>query len=484
MTELLVAIYLLSVAGLALYGAMGYFTFWVYLRHRHDLFPALPLADDLLPKVTVQLPIFNEKAVVERLILAAAVLDYPSDRLQIQVLDDSTDATTQIAAELVERLAADGVDITLYHRDDRSGFKAGALQAGLGEAMGDYIVIFDADFEPTPSFLRSTIPHFIDNPRLGMVQTRWGHTNRADSMLTAAQAIALDKHFAMEQVVRHRARYYPKFNGSGGVWRRTCLEDAGGWESDTVCEDLCLSTRAILRGWEFRFLRDVVAPAELPGTILAFKNQQARWAEGSSQCLRKYGRDIWSDSRNTRVARLYSLFSMSAYTTHFLMLIVLLVQVPLLLLDYQYPPWLIAATIAGLGQPILFVAAQQVLHRDWISRLRTLPFLLFIAIGMAPSNARAILRGLFGREHTFIRTPKGRSSAYRLKVDHLLLIELGLAAYAALGLWLAISRSAYLSMLVMATCMAGFLYIASLGVLESTRSTRPTPIGEQSVDNS
>lgn len=471
MIELLLAIYLLGVLGLALYGAVGYFTLWVYLRHRHDLFVARPVEDDQLPRVTVQLPVFNERDVVERLVLAAAALDYPADRLQIQILDDSTDVTTQISTALVQRLALEGVDISVLHRHNRTGFKAGALQAGLAEATGEYIVIFDADFEPSPSFLRDTIPHFVDNPKLGMVQTRWGHTNRTDSMLTAAQAIALDKHFAMEQVVRHRAHYYPKFNGSGGIWRRTCLEDAGGWESDTVCEDLCLSTRAILRGWEFRFLRDIVAPAELPGTMLAFKNQQARWAEGSSQCLRKYGREIWSDSHNTRVARLYSLFSMSAYTTHFLMLVVLLVQVPLLLLNFQYPPWLIAATIAGLGQPILFVAAQQALHHDWLSRLRTLPFLLFIAIGMAPSNARAILRGLFGQEHTFVRTPKGPSSTYRLKVDYLLLVELGLAAYAALGLWLAVTRGAYISALVMITCMAGFLYVASLGILESSRST-------------
>lgn len=483
MIELLVVIYLLSVFGLALYGAMGYFTLWVYLRHRHDLFPATPIPDSDLPRVTVQLPIYNEREVVARLIAAAAALDYPRDRFQIQVLDDSTDDTTTIAAGVVARLAADGVDIALHHRRNRSGFKAGALQAGLATATGEFIVIFDADFEPLPAFLRDTIPHFMSDARLGMVQTRWEHTNRTDSMLTAAQAIALDKHFAMEQVVRHRARYYPKFNGSGGIWRRTCLEDAGGWQSDTMCEDLCLSTRAILRGWEFRFLRDVVAPAELPGTILAFKNQQARWAEGSSQCLRKYGRDIWSDAGNTRVARLYSLFSMSAYTTHFLMLVALLVQVPLLLLNFRYPPWLIAATIAGLGQPILFIVAQQTLHRDWLKRLRTLPFLLFIAIGMAPSNARAILKGLLGQEHTFIRTPKGRSSTYRLKVDHLLLVELSLAAYAALGLGLAVSHGTYISALVMATCLAGFLYVAFLGVFETTHARNKSVLSKELSTN-
>lgn len=470
MTDFLIALYLLSVLGLSLYGAMGYITFLVYLRHRNDRFPSDRVTDADLPSVTVQLPVYNEKAVVTRLISAAVALDYPPDRLQIQVLDDSTDETTLIVAERVRELRAQGVDIVHLHREDRTGFKAGALQAALASATGEYIAVFDADFEPLPSFLRQTIPFFLQSDHLGVVQTRWGHSNDTDSFLTAAQAIALDKHFAMEQVVRHRARLYPKFNGSGGIWRRRCLDDAGGWEADTVCEDLCLSTRAVLRGWDFLFLPDVVAPAELPNTILAYKNQQARWAEGSSQCLRKYGREIWADRTNTRGARLYSLFSMSAYSTHFLMLIILLVQVPLLLLDFHYPPWLIAATVAGLGQPILFITAQYVLHRDWARRLRTLPFLLFIAVGMAPSNARAILKGLFGRQHTFVRTPKGHSTDYGLRVDSILLVELALAVYAAVGLWLALARGSYGPILLMATCMLGFLYVACLGVMESQKS--------------
>ena len=207
--------------------------------------PVHKSTDESLPMVTVQLPIFNERFVVERLINSAVALNYPIDKLQIQVLDDSTDDTTNITADLVKQYQQRGINITHQHRTHREGYKAGALQAALQTAEGEYIAVFDADFQPKPDFLQETIPHFLDSPRLGMIQTRWGHLNSEETRLTGAQAIAIDKHFAMEQTVRHRANLFPKFNGSAGVWRRNCLEHAGGWEVDTVCEDLCLSTRAV-----------------------------------------------------------------------------------------------------------------------------------------------------------------------------------------------------------------------------------------------
>lgn len=462
MNSVLGIVYTFSVFGLALYGALGFLTLALYLRHRHEN-PVPLLPDDAhWPAVTVQLPIYNEQVVVERLIRAVAALDYPRDRLEIQVLDDSTDETTAVAAAVVDELRANGIVIMLIHRPSRHGYKAGALAGGLALAGGEFVAIFDADFEPQPDFLRRTIPFFLSDETLGMVQTRWGHSNAEVSTLTGMQAIALDKHFVMEQLVRHRARFYPKFNGSAGVWRRSCMEDAGGWQADTVCEDLCLSTRAVLRGWQFRFLPDVVAPAELPAGILAYKNQQARWAEGSSQCLRKYGRRIATDHRQTPLARLYALLSMSAYATHALFLILLLIQIPLLRANFQYPPWFILATIAGLGQPILFVAAQQVLYRDWAVRLRHVPTLLFVAIGMAPSNTRAVLRGAFGRHHTFVRTPKGAGNHYRLPLDGLLAVELALALYAATGLGLALGSGNYGPAPLLASCVLGFGLVAVL----------------------
>ncbi len=472
MTNLLGIIYTTAIFGLAIYGALGFLTLGLFLQHRRES-PQAPEFDPAsLPPVTVQLPVFNESVVVERLIASAARLDYPADRLQIQVLDDSTDETTAIADSLVSQLRADGVNIQLIHRQDREGYKAGALRAARPHIEGEFVALFDADFEPQPDFLLRTIPYFLADASLGVVQTRWGHANGQASALTSMQAIALDKHFVMEQLVRHRAHFYPKFNGSAGVWRRDCMDDAGGWQDDTVCEDLCLSTRAVLRGWQFQFLPDVVAPAELPPGILAYKNQQARWAEGSSQCLRKYGRQIASDRQQTPVARAYALLSMSAYATHALFLILLLIQIPLLRSDFQYPPWFIIATIAGLGQPILFVMAQQVLYRDWILRLRHLPALLLVAIGMAPSNTRAIWRGVFGRKHTFIRTPKGIGNRYALPLDGLFAVEVALAAYSAVALGLAVSAGTYGPIPLLASCVLGFGYVATLSWRDSRQSTQ------------
>lgn len=473
-TTFLAAIHVASVAGLALYGLLGFLTLALYLRHRHERRPLPVVPESALPCVTVQLPLFNERDVVQRLISAAAGLDYPRDRLQVQVLDDSTDDTTDLAALCVAQWRAKGLDIALLHREHRRGFKAGALAEACDRARGEFIAIFDADFVPEPDFLRQTIPFFAQDERLGMVQARWGHLNEADSALTGAQAIALDKHFAIEQLVRHRAGCFPKFNGSAGVWRRACIADAGGWQADTACEDLCLSTRAVLSGWRFHYASDVVAPAELPTTILAYKSQQARWAMGATQCLTKYAGPIWRAREHSLLARLYALLTMSAYTTHLLLLALLLVQLPLILNGYRLPGWLLVFTVLGLGQPILFVLAQQALHANWAGRIVDLPALLLVAIGTAPSNAGGILRGLSGREFTFSRTPKGLGGSYRMRFDRLLLVELGLAGYSAVTLALALSRGDSGPAVLLFTSMLGLGYVGLLGLQETFRSTCPT----------
>jgi cellulose synthase/poly-beta-1,6-N-acetylglucosamine synthase-like glycosyltransferase len=480
MTTLLAGVYILVVAALSLYGLMGLLTLFLYWRHRdvrHPL-PHVPPAD--LPAVTVQLPIYNERFVVERLLKAAVALDYPADRLQIQVVDDSSDDTTQRAAALVARYQQAGVNIQLVHRGDRRGYKAGALENALRSATGEFIAIFDADFLPPPDFLRRTIPHFRRQPRLGAIQTRWSHLNADESPLTAAQAIALDKHFAMEQAVRHRAELFPKFNGAAGVWRRACIEDAGGWEHDTVCEDLCLSTRAVLRRWRFRFLDDVEAPAELPRSIGAYKSQQARWAKGSFQCLLKFGRAIWGDGGHSRLARIYALLSMSAYFTQVFVMILLLLQLPLILLDYHFSGWMLLFSVAGVGQPLLFVLGQQVLYPDWRRRLRHMPTMLLVAIGIAPSNARALAQVLLKRSHPFVRTPKlgvngnGRNGrfpapapSYTFPFDWIVLVELGLAAYAALTLILALARGNLGPLFLLLLGLFGFSYVAALSLREA-----------------
>ncbi|PID85839.1 MAG: glycosyl transferase [Chloroflexi bacterium] len=470
MIEFLGMIYVLTVATLSLFGFLGLFTLWLYWRHRHDKAPCPTLPAEL-PSVTIQLPIFNEKYVVERLIKAAVSQDYPADKLHIQVLDDSTDDTTDIAADLVTHYKKQGIHIDLIHRNNRIGYKAGALAAALPAAQGEFVAIFDADFEPTSDFLQKTIPYFTNEPELGMIQARWGHLNPDDSALTAAQAIALDKHFAMEQTVRHRANIYPKFNGAGGIWRRTCMEDAGGWQDDTVCEDLDLSTRAILKGWQFRFLNDVTAPAELPTSITAYKSQQARWAKGSTQCLGKFGWDILTDQQHSLGARLYALVSMSAYSTHLLLLVLLFLQIPLIYWGYSFPSLLFVFSLIAIGQPLLFVLGQQVLYPDWLKRLRHFPTLLVVAIGLAPSNSRAILQAFSGGQHVFVRTPKtgllkGNPVEYRLPFDWIVIAEVFLAVYALAGLLLAISQRNWGPTVFLGSCTVGFGYVAWLSLRE------------------
>lgn len=473
MIAILVALYMAGVAGLAVYGLLGFLTLGLYLRHRHDHYSPPPIAPDEWPHVTVQLPVYNERDVVERLLDAAAALDYPRDRLHLQILDDSTDDTTSLAAAWVARRRAEGVDAVLLHRDERQGFKAGALAAATQRAASEFIAIFDADFVPRTSFLRLTLPYLISDASLGAVQARWGHLNANDSALTGAQAIALDKHFAVEQVVRHRAACFPKFNGSAGVWRRSCIEEVGGWETDTLCEDLCLSTRAVLGGWRFHFADDVVAPAELPRTMLAYQNQQARWAMGATQCLAKYAGPIWRSPGHSLVARLYALLSMSAYTTHLLLLIILLVQFPLILSGYRFPMWMIVFSILGLGQPILFVLAQQVLYEDWWRRARHMPALLLLAVGTAPSNTWAVMRGLSGRQFTFVRTPKGAQRSYRLSAGQSVWVEATLAIYSAAVLLLAIGTGNTGSIFLPLLCLLGFTYVAALAGRESRASAAP-----------
>jgi cellulose synthase/poly-beta-1,6-N-acetylglucosamine synthase-like glycosyltransferase len=476
--EWLSIIYISAAAGLALFGLLGLTTLIYFIRHRKETTPCPEISTDSLPTVTVQLPIYNECYVVQRLIDSVACLDYPRDKLAIQVVDDSTDETTDIAAYYVARYHQLGIDIELLHRSNRVGYKAGALEEATRSADGEFIAVFDADFVPEPDFLLKTVPHFMNEPSLGMVQARWGHLNMEDSSLTAAQTIAVDKHFVMEQTVRHRANFYPKFNGSAGVWRRTTIIDSGGWQADTVCEDLCLSTRAILKGWKFRFLNNVVAPAELPSTLTAYKNQQARWAKGSTQCLIRFGRPILLDKNHSPLARGYALLSMAGYINHLFLLILLLVQVPLIAAGFQPPIFFVAFGLLGLSQPILFIMGQQTIYKDWKRRLWYFPTLLIIAIGLAPVNSRAIFSAITGQKNVFVRTPKGQVYGgkkaaqdralphYQLPFDWIVLIELFLALYAAVGLSLCIINKNIGPAFFLATCTVGFGYVAVKSIQE------------------
>jgi cellulose synthase/poly-beta-1,6-N-acetylglucosamine synthase-like glycosyltransferase len=422
---------------LSIYGFNSLVLTWLYLRRGNQPIsePADQVAD--LPRVTVQLPVYNELHTVERLLAAAASLDYPRDRLEVQLLDDSTDATRTVGACAVARLQQQGVDIVHVTRTVRVGFKAGALAAGLATAKGDLIAIFDADFVPPPEFLKQVVPQFND-PVVGCVQTRWGHLNRNYSTFTQTQALGVDGHFVVEQTARSRAGLFINFNGTAGVWRRVCIEDAGGWQGDTLTEDLDLSYRAQLRGWRISYLPDVVVAAELPAQISAFRQQQARWAQGSIQTAIKLLVPLLR-SRQPWPIKLEGVIHLTGYLVHPLMLLLILLTLPMSVSRswvLVIAPWLM---VAAIGPPLLYTVAQIADGDDWRVRLYVLPILLLLGTGLALSNSRAALKAVLGRRQVFRRTPKYAlhgpgdrwvSSAYALKGDRLVGVELGLAVFA------------------------------------------------------
>ncbi len=480
MTNVLLVIYILALMGLGTFGFLGYITLWYYWLNKDNAPDKPPLpADDELPLVTIQLPVFNERYVIRRLIESAINLDYPIDKLEIQVVDDSTDSTAQLAANIVSEYQQKGVMIRHIHRTNRNGYKAGALDAAVDQAKGAFVAIFDADFKPSPDFLKNTIPYFLADNNLGMVQTRWGHLNQDNSFLTAAQAMAMDKHFVIEQTVRHRADFYPKFNGTAGIWRTDCVRDSGGWQDATVCEDLCLSTRAILKGWDFTFLPDVVTPGELPTSVSAYKNQQARWAKGSLQCLLKYGWRILTDKNHSLIGRIYALVTMSGYLAHPFLIIIILSQVPFMLMGTVLSPKFFLFSLLGLGQPVLFIISQQLIYPDWRYRLRHFPTLMLVSLGLGPIITRAIFQILTKQTHRFVRTPKGEQEAlksgqinkkgedaYQLPFDWIVLVELGLACYGLIGIILAISSRNLAPIFLMGYCMTGYGLMAWLNIKE------------------
>jgi cellulose synthase/poly-beta-1,6-N-acetylglucosamine synthase-like glycosyltransferase len=433
--DVLTLIYILCALFLTTYAVSEFILLITWARYRKQIIPTPPLTT--WPKVVVQLPIFNEQHVVIRLLNSMAALDYPRDRLMVQLLDDSNDETTEIAAAQIARLQEDGLAIDHIRRADRSGFKAGALAYGLTVTDAEYVLVLDADFVPPRDFLRKTIPHLVANPNIGMVQTRWGHLNPFTNLLTLGQTLALDGHFVVEQTARSRAGWLLNFNGSGGVWRAACIRDAGGWRDLTLTEDLDLSYRAQLKGWRFLYLPDVVVPGELPPQMAAYKQQQARWAKGSTQCISVVLPSLWT-SRFSLFQRLMATLHLCQYLPHPLMIILLILTPPLLLsgdLQRLHLSWL---GLAGLGPPLAYIVSQRALYRDWGKRLLAFPMLLALGTGIAWTNTRAVIGGLLGRRGEFRRTPKfnqqWQGSGYALRADPNVWIELLLAAYAFWGM--------------------------------------------------
>jgi cellulose synthase/poly-beta-1,6-N-acetylglucosamine synthase-like glycosyltransferase len=396
---------------LCVYGLHRCFLVYVFSRVRNS--PRLPAGHfDELPAVTVQLPMYNEPEVARRVILHAGALDYPRDRLQIQVLDDSTDETREIARAAVAELQAQGIDAEYLHRTERTGFKAGALEAGLKSAKGEFVAIFDADFIPPPTILKETVHYFTD-PRVGMVQTRWDHLNRDVSLLTQAQAILLDGHFIIEHTARNRTGRFMSFNGTAGVWRKAAIQEAGGWQHDTLTEDLDLSYRAQLAGWEFVFRPEITSPAELPPEMNAFKAQQHRWTKGGAQTCKKLLPLVMSKATSWRV-KLEAFFHLTSCVVYVLMVALTLLLGPTLLANMSRPIsawWMLPVEMllftVGFGSATLFYVASQVeLRRGFWGALRYVPALMAVGVGIAFNNAIATIEGFFGKTGEFVRTPK------------------------------------------------------------------------------
>src|SRR5438067_9402054 len=475
---LTLAAYFFVLIILAIYGWHRYYLVYLYMRNR-DKAPTRQPPLDPLPIVTIQLPLYNEMYVADRLITAVCRLDYPLDRLEIQVLDDSTDETRGIAELATRRLAEQGIDIKYFHRADRTGFKAGALEAGLKVARGEFIAIFDADFIPTSDFLTELMPHFRDS-NVGMVQARWGHINQDYSLLTKIQAILLDGHFILEHGGRNRSGLFFNFNGTAGVWRRTAIDGSGGWQHDTLTEDLDLSYRAQLRGWRFVFVPGIIAPAEVPVEMNAFKSQQHRWAKGSIQTCRKLLPRILRSNLPLGV-KAEAFFHLTANFNYILMCVLSILMFPSMVIRYNMGwyemilidvPLFFAATFSFCN---FYMVCQREIHTDWLARLKYVPFLMSVGIGLSVNNTRAVFEALFNRQSDFNRTPKYRiegdadewvGKKYRQSVAVQPLVELSLGLYFTATVFYALANGIYGTLPFLVLFQVGFLYTGLLSIVQ------------------
>jgi cellulose synthase/poly-beta-1,6-N-acetylglucosamine synthase-like glycosyltransferase len=468
------AAYFVTTAGLLAYGLQGYLHLLLFaFRHRAfgranaDLLArAAATPDASLPRVTTQLPLFNEPHVAERVLRAAAALDYPRDRHEIQVLDDSTEGTRKIVDKVAAELRGAGHDIKVLRRAARTGFKAGALRDGMRTASGGFFAIFDADFLPAPDFLRRTVPIFALRPRIGFLQTRWTHLNPRDSLLTEAQAAGIDAHFIVEQTARAAGGLFMNFNGTAGVWRRQAIEDAGGWQDDTLTEDLDLSYRAQLAGWTPCYLPEVAVPGELPATVGAYRKQQFRWAKGSIQTARKLLPAVLA-APISPLKKLLACSHLTHFFVHLLLLVHCLLALPILLLCRTAPPepWFTLFCVVGgftLGAPVLIYLVALFSHPPAArGRLRSVPAILLLGGGLALSNGRAVIEAMLGVPSGFWRTPKtgGIARATPAVRGWMPVLELALGAYALIALLVFLTRGGWFLGPFLLVYVCGLLYL-------------------------
>jgi cellulose synthase/poly-beta-1,6-N-acetylglucosamine synthase-like glycosyltransferase len=485
---------------LASYGAHRYVLVYLYYKNKKNRTTEPAALFEDLPRVTVQLPIFNEQYVVDRLLDSICKLQYPREKLDIQLLDDSTDETVEVARSLVERYASMGYPVTYHHRTNREGYKAGALAAGLKAAKGEFVAIFDADFVPPEDFLMKVIHHFT-NPKVGMVQTRWTHINRNYSFLTEVEAIMLDGHFVLEHSGRARSDVFFNFNGTAGMWRRIAIDEAGGWQHDTLTEDTDLSYRAQLKGWKFVYLQDVECPAELPVEMTAFKTQQARWAKGLIQTSKKILPQVLK-SDVPRHVKLEAWFHLTANLSYPLMIVLSVLLLPAMIIRF-YQGWfqmlyidlpLFMASTFSISSFYL-VSQKELFPRTWPRAFLYLPFLMALGIGLTITNTRAVLEALVGKQTAFARTPKYRveskkdkvgAKKYRKRLGWVPWVELMIGTYFASTVYYAIANENYITVPFLLLFVVGYWYTGLMSLLQgrfagvslgSEAHTKPFPVG-------
>jgi cellulose synthase/poly-beta-1,6-N-acetylglucosamine synthase-like glycosyltransferase len=485
--DILLVFYVIAGIGLVFHGFNCYFSIFLFLKNFkkkriNDKKMLDGFLKDLdpnsLPKVTTQLPVFNEGTCVERLIESVCEMEYPRHLHEIQVLDDSTDECLEISRKKVEEMKQQGYNISLIHRTNRKDYKAGALKEGMEHCEGEFLAIFDADFVPEKNFLMHTIPFLVMEKEIGLVQGRWGHLNRTESGLTLAQSIGMDGHFVIEQSARSWGGLFMNFNGTAGVWRREAIDSAGGWQGDTLTEDMDLSYRSQLAGWKMKFVFDVIVPAELPADINAFKSQQYRWAKGSIQTAIKVLPTVFK-SKVSPLVKFQSFMHTTHYSIHPLMLFTALSAFPLLAFGHSaarnVPVWVFSSLFATIAlaavapSTLYFVAQKFSGSIGWKTRMAALPLLMSLGVGIAVSNTRAVLSAIFGRKSSFIRTPKqggaARMKKFKQKFPAISFIELLVGVYCIFGLLKYIDARIFLIGPFLALYAVGFLTVGVISIL-------------------
>ena len=471
-------IYFFVLITVFIYASHRYYMVYLYYRYQKNK-PVIQEKLTVLPRVTIQLPIYNEMYVVKRLIQASCSIDYPRELIDIQVLDDSTDETAEVARKCVDDYIKKGFDIAYIHRDNRKGFKGGALENGLKSAKGDFVAVFDADFVPQRDTIQKTI-HYFSDKSVGMVQTRWSYLNRNYSFLTKIQAIMLDGHFVIEHTARNWSGRFFNFNGTAGIWRKEAIISAGGWQNDTLTEDLDLSYRSQLKGWKFVFLKDEVSPSEIPVEVNGFKTQQHRWAKGSIQTAKKLLWPIMKSDLPLKV-KVEAFFHLTNNVSYLLMLLLSILMYPSMVARINIGwfqmivtdvPFLLVATV---GISFFYLCSQKAVHRDWKSRILYLPMLMSLGIGLTVNNSKAVLEALFNIRTEFKRTPKYSikvkkdrwlGKKYKVGISMMVFMELFLGLYFTFNIYFAYMNRIYVSIPFLMIFQMGFFYVAFLSLYQ------------------